>query len=93
MPRKTKQQRKLNKRERVKNEAKNFERSVNKLLAKYNPETIEKIEGLSDFYPSDKIEQMFRNYQLLMKDHYNQEVQPTKITDIEVGEIDPRQKI
>jgi hypothetical protein len=63
MPRKTKQQKKLNKREKVKNEAKNFERSINKLLTKYQPETIERIEGLSDFYPSDKIEQRFKNYQ------------------------------
>jgi hypothetical protein len=90
---KTKHQKKLAKRERQKKEEKNFERSVNKLLTKYDPELIANIEGLTDFYSSSKMEQMFKNYQQLMEDHYEQKVEPSKIPEVEPGAIDPRKNI
>ena len=90
---KTKHQKKLAKRERQKKEEKNFERSINKLLSNHDPELIANIEGLTDFYSSSKMEQMFKNYQTLMEDRYNQKVEPTKIPDVEPGVIDPRKNL
>jgi hypothetical protein len=39
------------------------------------------------------MEQMFKNYQTLMEDRYNQKVEPTKIPDVEPGAIDPRKHL
>jgi hypothetical protein len=90
---KTKHQKKLAKREHQKKEEKNFERSVNKLLAKYDPELIANIEGLTEFCSSSKMEQMFKNYQQLMEDRYNQKIEPSKIPEVQPGAIDPRRNL
>jgi hypothetical protein len=39
------------------------------------------------------MEQMFKNYQQLMEDRYEQKVEPSKISDIKPGDVDPRSLI
>jgi hypothetical protein len=62
------------------------------LKTKHTTDMIENIEGLTDFIPDETMETMFENYKELMKDRYGHETEEKKISDVKVGDIDPRKK-
>lgn len=84
---------KLTKREQDQKHYKNFKRSVEKLTNKYNPCIIYNIDGLTDYVPDSVFDEMTKNYQEHMKNNFNQNVEPKRIPEVKVGEVDPRNSI